>query len=86
MAETPGITWCFIERISNTGWPGLMNLGNFDFFFLPSVWTISTGSPTTPLSGCRIVKPVRLVRKSVSGVPVTLKVSTPLAEASIFAT
>ena len=33
-----------------------------------------------------MVKPVRLVRKSVSGVPVTLKLSTPLALASIFAT
>ena len=66
-------------------WPGLMIVGKFRFSRLPSTCTTSTGFPTTPSSGCRMTKPERLVRKSLSGVPTVENVNVPSALASIFA-
>ena len=39
----------------------------------------STGAPLTPATGCSTTKPVRLVRKSVSGVPSASKLRLPSA-------
>ena len=67
------------------GCTGSMRVGNVPSTVSPSVCSMVTGSPATPSIGCRMTKPVRLVRNPVGVSPVPWKVSVPSGRPSMVA-
>ena len=75
----PGATSWASVRMFMIGCTGSMTSGKRVSTTRPSTSLTSTGCPLMPSTPCRTTNPVRLVRKSVSGIPMPSKRSVPSA-------